>query len=119
MNSVSGKVFPTINPCTGEKIVDVQEGDKADVDKAVAAAKAAFKLGSPWRRMDASKRGKLLLKFAALLERDAQYLGSLETLDNGKPYMQAFGEVYFSSDVITYYAGWADKIHGKTIPISK
>jgi len=45
------------------------------VDKAVAAAKEAFKLGSPWRRMDASKRGKLLLKFAALLERDAQYLG--------------------------------------------
>ncbi|XP_063435466.1 retinal dehydrogenase 2-like [Mytilus trossulus] len=118
VNSVSGKVFPTINPATGEKICDIQEGDKADVDKAVAAAKEAFKLGSPWRRMDASKRGKLLMKFATLLERDAQYLGSLETLDNGKPYTQAFGECYFSSDVVNYYAGWADKIHGKTIPIN-
>lgn len=47
---------------------------KADVDKAVAAAKEAFKLGSPWRRMDASKRGKLLMKFAALLQRDSQYI---------------------------------------------
>ena len=118
VNSVSGKVFPTINPCTGKKICDVQEGDKADVDKAVAAAKEAFKLGSPWRRMDASKRGKLLMKFAALLQRDSQYIGSLETLDNGKPYQQAFGETFFSADVIEYYAGWADKIHGKTIPVN-
>ncbi|OWF44487.1 retinal dehydrogenase 1-like isoform X1 [Mizuhopecten yessoensis] len=118
VNSVSGKTFPTINPSTKQKITDVQEGDKADVDKAVAAAKEAFKLGSPWRRMDASKRGKLLMKFADLLERDAVYIGSLETLDNGKPFKMAYGEVFFSSDCVRYYAGWADKIHGKTIPVN-
>ncbi len=89
VNSVSGKTFPTFNPSTGEKIVDVQEGDKADVDKAVAAAKKAFARGSVWRRMDASERGRLLNKLADLIERDSDYLASLETLDNGKPYKNA------------------------------
>ncbi|XP_013387576.1 aldehyde dehydrogenase X, mitochondrial [Lingula anatina] len=74
VNSVSGKTFPTINPYTGEKICDVQEGDKADIDVAVKAAREAFALGSPWRRMDASKRGLLLNKFADLMMRDRVYL---------------------------------------------
>lgn len=72
--SVSGKTFPTINPTTGEKIIDVQEGDKADVEAAVAAAKVAFKLGSQWRTTDASQRGRLLYKLADLIERDIAYL---------------------------------------------
>ncbi|KAK7481086.1 hypothetical protein BaRGS_00027626 [Batillaria attramentaria] len=109
VNSASGKTFPTINPCTGDKIVDVQEADKADVDKAVEIAQEAFKLGSPWRRMDASRRGQLLYKLADLMEQNIAYLASLETLDNGKPYQSAL--------VMRYYAGWADKIQGKTIPI--
>lgn len=117
VDSVSGKTFPTINPTTGQKICDVSEGDKADIDKAAESAKAAFKLGSPWRRMDASKRGALLYKVAQLMERDAQYLGSLETLDNGKPYMNAFGEMMFSAGMLKYYAGSADKVGGKTIPV--
>lgn len=73
-NSLSGKTFPTINPSTGEVIIEVQEGDKADVDIAVKAARDAFKLGSPWRTMDASQRGRLLSKLADLLERDADYI---------------------------------------------
>lgn len=85
-NSVSGKTFPTLNPSTGEKICDVQEGDKADVDKAVKAAKEAFRWNSAWRTMDASDRGRLLNKLADLIERDREYLARLETLDNGKPY---------------------------------
>merc|ERR1712110_1233343 len=89
-NSVSGKTFPTLNPATGEEICQVQEGDKADVEKAVAAANRAFSLGSPWRTMDASHRGYLLNKLADLIERDATYLD---------------------------YAGWADKNTGQTIPI--
>jgi aldehyde dehydrogenase (NAD+) len=116
---VSGKTFPTINPATGEKITDVAEGDKADVDIAVNAARDAFKLGSPWRRMDASERGRLLNKLADLMERDAVYLASLETLDNGKPYKTALlGDVALSVKCYRYYAGWADKIEGKTIPIN-
>ena len=118
VDSVSGKTFPTLNPCTGEKICDVSDGDKADVDLAVAAASEAFKLGSPWRTMDASQRGRLLTKLADLLERDRDYLSSLETLDNGKPRHVAFGvDLGFTISYYRYYAGWADKIQGKTIPI--
>ena len=68
---MSGKTFETLNPATGEVITEVQEGDKADVDKAVKAASDAFSLGSPWRTMDASMRGYLLNKLADLMERDA------------------------------------------------
>ena len=74
VNSVSGKTFEDIDPATFEKIADVQEGDAADVDKAVAAAKEAFKLGSPWRRMDASERGRIMHKIADGIERDMQLL---------------------------------------------
>lgn len=115
-DSVSGRTFPTINPCTGEKICDVQEADKADVDKAVAAARKAFKRGSTWRRMDASKRGKLIYKFADLLERDIDYLASLETLDNGKPFEASVDNIHCAADCFRYYAGWCDKNQGKTIP---
>uniref|UniRef100_A0A1W7R9T2 aldehyde dehydrogenase (NAD(+)) n=1 Tax=Hadrurus spadix TaxID=141984 RepID=A0A1W7R9T2_9SCOR len=115
-NSVSGKVFPTINPSTGEKICEVQEGDKADIDIAVKAAREAFKLNSPWRTMDASARGVLLNKFADLIERDIDYIASLETLDNGKPYKSAYSDIIFSIKILRYYAGCSDKVHGKTIP---
>ena len=115
---MSGKTFPTINPSTGEKICDVQEGDKADVDKAVKAAKESFKLGSPWRTMDASQRGHLLYKLADLIERDREYLARLETLDNGKPYKDAYNvDLPLTYKCYRYYAGWADKIQGKTIPV--
>ncbi|KAH9361857.1 hypothetical protein HPB48_003734 [Haemaphysalis longicornis] len=117
VNSASNKTFPALNPANGAVIADVQEGDKLDVDKAVNAAKEAFKLGSPWRTLDASKRGLLLNKFADLLERDKEYLASLEVLNNGKPYAEALFDMDCSIDCIRYYAGWSDKIHGKTIPI--
>ena len=117
-DSVSGKTFPTINPATGEKICDVQEGDKADVEKAVKAAREAFKLGSPWRTMDASQRGRLLHKLADLIERDQEYLARLETLDNGKPIAESlYGNLPGTVESYRYYAGWADKIQGKTIPV--
>jgi aldehyde dehydrogenase (NAD+) len=118
VNSESGKTFPTINPSTGEVITQVQEADKADVDKAVKAAREAFKLGSPWRTMDASARGHLLYKLADLMERDRQYLASLETLDNGKPFTDSYNiDLGLVIKCIRYYAGYADKNHGKTIPL--
>lgn len=117
VNSESGKTFPTYNPCTEEVICQVQEGDKADVDKAVKAARAAFDLDSPWRTMDASDRGKCLMKLADLIERDRAYLASLETLDNGKPYKIAYyADLALTIDCYRYYGGYADKIHGKVIP---
>jgi len=117
-DSVSGKTFSTINPSTGEVICQVQEGDKADVEKAVAAARKAFALGSKWRTIDASARGGLLYRLADLIERDRQYLASLESLDNGKPFQDAFNiDLSLTIKCYRYYAGWADKNHGKTIPV--
>jgi aldehyde dehydrogenase (NAD+) len=116
--AVSGKTFPTINPSTGKVICQVAEGDKADVDKAVAAATNAFKRGSPWRRMDACDRGVLLNRLADLIERDRALLASLETLDNGKPYAVAYAaDLELVIRCLRYYAGWADKNEGKTIPV--
>ncbi|XP_071449716.1 aldehyde dehydrogenase, mitochondrial isoform X2 [Hetaerina americana] len=116
-NSASNKTFETLNPATGQVIAEVQEGGKADVDRAVQAAHDAFKLGSPWRRMDASDRGVLLNKLADLIERDSCYLASLLTLDNGKTYSQSYAiEVPGCVKTLRYYAGFADKNHGKTIP---
>ncbi|KAH8026373.1 hypothetical protein HPB51_020357 [Rhipicephalus microplus] len=117
-NSASGKTFPTVNPTSGEVITHVQEGDKADVDKAVQAAKKAFELGSEWRTMDASDRGVLLNRLADLIERDRCLIASLETLDNGKPFVDAYNiDLPLVIKCLRYYAGYADKNHGKTIPL--
>lgn len=115
--SVSGKTFATLNPSTGEKICDVAEADKADVDLAVKAARKAFDDG-PWTKMSASERGRLIHKLADLIEKNADELAALETLDNGKPYSDARNiDVPLTVKCYRYYAGWADKIHGKTIPV--
>jgi len=116
VDSVSGKTFTTYDPCTGDKIADVQEGDKADVDKAVAAARAAFELGSAWRTMDASNRGRLMNKLADLIERDFDNLVALEAWDCGKPYAAAEFDILHCVAVFRYFAGWCDKIQGHTIP---
>jgi len=118
VESSSGKTFPTINPATGQEICSVAEADAADVDKAVHAARAAFEKG-PWRRMAAAERGKLLHRLADLVEKNADELARLESLDNGKPYNVAkHADLPLSIACYRYYAGWADKIHGKTIPIA-
>ncbi|KAE8632663.1 hypothetical protein XENTR_v10001617 [Xenopus tropicalis] len=117
-DAVSGRRFPTVDPCTGEVITHVAEADKADIDAAVKAAREAFKQGSPWRSMDASQRGQLLHRLADLIERDKIYLASLETMDNGKPFADSFAiDLSTVVKVYRYYAGFADKVHGKTIPL--
>jgi len=117
LDSVSGKTFVTTNPATGETICQVAEGDKADVDLAVKAARKAFEEG-PWSRMNASERGRLLNRLADLIEQNKEELAALETLDNGKPYKDALNaDLALTIKCYRYYAGWADKIHGKTIPV--
>src|ERR1700726_5336083 len=116
-DSVSNKTFETINPATGEVICQVAEGDKADVDLAVEAARKAFEDG-PWRKMNASERGRLLNKLADLIEQNMEELAALESLDNGKPYRDALtADLPLTIKCYRYYAGWADKNHGKTIPV--
>ncbi|XP_061720071.1 aldehyde dehydrogenase, mitochondrial [Cydia pomonella] len=117
VKSSEGKTFQTVNPANGKVIADIQQAGQADVEQAVQAANEAFKLGSTWRRMDASQRGLLINKLASLVERDATYLASLETLDNGKPYQASyFHDVAAVVKSLRYYAGWADKNHGYTLP---
>ncbi|MEP0848726.1 MAG: aldehyde dehydrogenase family protein [Phycisphaerae bacterium] len=117
-NSASGKTFPTINPATEEVIAQVAEADKADVDLAVKAARRAFDSG-PWtQKLSATERGQLMNRLADLIEEHKQELAELETLDNGKPLRDALAaDLPLTIACYRYYAGWADKIHGKTIPI--
>ncbi len=113
----SGKCFATINPATEEVIANVAEGDAADVDLAVEAARNALENG-PWARMDARERGRLMLRLADLIEEEIDELAALETLDNGKPIRDSRNvDLPLVLDCLRYYAGYADKIHGQTIPV--
>jgi aldehyde dehydrogenase (NAD+) len=116
-DSHSGKTFATINPVTEEKLADVALADAKDVDRAVKAARKAFEEG-PWPKMDARDRGILLFRLADLVEEHLDELAALETLDNGKPIRDArAADLPLVIDCLRYYAGWADKIHGQTIPV--
>src|SRR3954462_4027667 len=113
----SGKTFQTINPATEEVIAEVAEGDAADVDLAVKAARAQFETGK-WSKMDARDRGRLMNKLADLIEEEIDELAALETLDNGKPIRDSrAADLPLTIDCLRYYAGWADKPHGQTIRI--
>ena len=115
--ALSGKTFATVNPATEEVIAQVAEGDAADVDLAAKAARKAFESG-PWSRMDARDRGRMLLKLADLMEQNLEELAALETLDNGKPIRDSrAADLPLAIDCLRYYAGWADKLTGDTIPI--
>jgi len=116
-DSVSGKTFATVNPATEEVIAQVAEGEAADIELAVKAARKAFD-SDPWRKMDARDRGRLMNKLADLIEEHVDELAELETLDNGKPISESRnGDLPLVIDCLRYYAGWADKIHGQTIPV--
>jgi aldehyde dehydrogenase (NAD+) len=118
VDSASGKTFPTLNPATGEVICQVAEADATDVDYAVRAARYAFDQG-PWRKLAASERGRLLNRLADLIEHHADELARLEALDNGKPYAVASAaDLPLTIACYRYYAGWADKVQGRTIPIT-
>ncbi|RYR18112.1 hypothetical protein Ahy_B03g062736 isoform D [Arachis hypogaea] len=116
VDALSGKTFPTLDPRTGEVIAHVAEGHSEDVDRAVAAARKAFDQG-PWPKMTAYERQRILLRAADLLEKHNDELAALETWDNGKPYEQSAQiEIPMLVRLFRYYAGWADKIHGMTVP---
>lgn len=114
VKSVSGKTFEVINPSTEEEIVRVYEGDKADVDLAVDAAEKAFKSGV-WSNIHPAERTKAINKLADLVEKDAEIIASIESLDNGKAINSARGDVTLSVAYLRSVAGWADKVDGRTI----
>ena len=113
----SGKVFPVFNPATGDVLAHVAEGDSAEIDRAVAAARRAFESG-PWRSMSPSERSRLIYRLADKLEERLEDFALLESLDNGKPLAVArVADVPMSVDNLRYMAGWATKIVGESIPI--
>ena len=117
MPAESGRTFATVNPATEQEIAQVAEGDAADINKAAKAARRAFETGD-WSKMDARDRGRLMMKLADRIESELNELAALETLDNGKPISESTAaDLPLVIDCLRYYAGYADKIHGQTIPI--
>jgi aldehyde dehydrogenase (NAD+) len=116
VGSLSDRTFPALNPATGETIARVAEAGPADVDRAVKAARAAVEKG-PWAKMDAAERGRLMFKLADLIERDAEELAVLESLNGGKTIRDSRGDMVGVVNTLRYYAGWADKVEGKTVPV--
>jgi aldehyde dehydrogenase (NAD+) len=117
VDAASGKSYATINPATGEVITQIANGDARDAGAAVEAARKAF-AGGPWAEMSASDRGRILWKIGDLIDKYNEELGTLETLDNGKPIFESRQvDMPMVAEVFRYYAGWATKIHGETVPV--
>lgn len=115
--SLSGEMFDVENPATEQIIAQVSRSSQADVHAAVWAARDAFE--GPWRKVTPSERGQMLWRLADRIEAEAETFALLETLDNGKPLAVArAADVPLTVDHFRYYAGWATKIEGETIPIS-
>ncbi len=119
VDAQSGKIFDTFDPGSGRVVAQVAEGAAADIDAAVAAARAAFETG-PWSRMTGSERAKLMWKLAELIEQHKDELAELESINNGKPIANIrHSDLVNSAEVLRYMAGWATKITGETIALSQ
>ncbi|MGJ7911644.1 aldehyde dehydrogenase family protein [Neobacillus sp. LXY-1] len=118
VESKSQKTFDSYNPATGEVLACVYEAGKEDIDLAVKAARKAFDEG-PWSKMSAANRSRLMYKLADLMEENSEELAQLETLDNGKPIRETTNaDIPLAIEHMRYYAGWATKIVGQTIPVN-
>ncbi len=111
-----GGTFETYNPATGKVLAKVAAAGAKDVDRAVKSARKALETG-PWGKIDAVERGRLLFKLADLIEKQADELAALESLNCGKTITDSQGDVQATINTLRYYAGWADKIEGKTVPV--
>ena len=118
VESINNNVLDIINPATGQSFARVFAADADDIDRAVAAARTAFE--SPeWNGMTPTERGRLLWRIADLIEENIDTLAELTTLENGKPYLAAKnGDIPFAAKTFRYYAGWSNKIEGKTPQLS-
>jgi len=117
VDAASGRTFTTRNPATEEPICAVAEAGPEDVDRAVAAARAAFE--GPWSKLKPAERQRLLWTLADLIEKNADEIARLETLDNGKPIFESRQvDIPMVVNCFRYFAGWATKLAGETLPIS-
>jgi aldehyde dehydrogenase (NAD+) len=114
--SSNGKTIDVINPATEEVIAQVPASTKDDVDAAVAAARAAF--DGPWSKLSARERGRFVYKLGERMMERADEFARLETLHNGKPIFESRQiEIPAAVECLQYFAGWADKVHGETVPV--
>ena len=112
----NGKTIDVINPATEEVIAQVPASTKEDVDAAVLAARAAF--DGPWSKLSARERGRFIYKLGERLMERADEIARLETLHNGKPIFESRQiEIPAAAECLQYFAGWADKVHGETVPV--
>lgn len=117
VDAASGRRFEVMNPARAEVLTEVAQGDAADIDRAVQAARSAFD-GGPWREMTPRQRGRLLWDLARRMEERKDEIARVETLNNGKPLFESGIDVAMTIETFEYYAGWATKIEGQTIPVS-
>src|SRR5205807_6580589 len=117
VDAAGGETFTTLNPASGAGLAEVPSAGATDVGRAVDAAHTAFEEG-PWPRMHARERGKVLLRMAEAIRARVDEIARLQTTDNGKAIAESRGEIAYAADVFEYYAGAANKVFGKTIPVA-
>lgn len=111
--SIGGGTMPVEDPATGEVFAQIPAGEAADVEAAVAAARASFAAGS-WSRADPAHRGRVLWAFARAIREEAEALAWLETRDSGKPIAEARADITGTAEILEYYAGLASQLLGQT-----
>jgi aldehyde dehydrogenase (NAD+) len=116
LDAESGRTHDVINPATEEVIATVAAAGEADVDRAVRSARETFE-SEKWRKMSARQRGEAVWRLGELILKNKDELARLETLNNGKPVFESMIDVRLAAATYKYYGGWADKIHGETIPV--
>jgi aldehyde dehydrogenase (NAD+) len=112
--SSSGETLPVIDPATGQSFDQIPRGTAADIDAAVAAARAAR--NGAWGRLTATERGRILLRMSALILERQESLAQLEARDTGKPMSQARNDIVVAARYCEFYGGAADKLHGEHLP---
>jgi phenylacetaldehyde dehydrogenase len=118
VDAKDGQTFDTVNPATEEVLVKVAQASAVDADRAVVAARTAFEAGSPRQRMTPRERSHLLWRIGDLIDEQSEELAQLESLDNGKSLASARGDVGVAAELFRYFAGWATKMEGTSIPMS-
>ncbi|MBS45711.1 MAG: betaine-aldehyde dehydrogenase [Nocardioides sp.] len=118
VDALDGRTFGTVDPATEETLVQVAQASAADVDRAVASARRAFEHGSPWSRMSPRERSHLLWRIGDMIDERSEEFAQLESLDNGKSLASARGDVGVAAELFRYFAGWATKMEGTSIPMS-
>ncbi|MGE0355198.1 MAG: aldehyde dehydrogenase family protein, partial [Gemmatimonadales bacterium] len=114
--AADGSRFPVVNPATEDVLCEVAAAGTADIDAAVAAARACLE-SDPWRKLSGRRRGALMARAADLLQGRLAEVARLESLENGKPLFESNIDVTMAIETLRYYAGWADKLTGETLPV--